>query len=147
VKKASSDALFALVLCVIVPCLLVASCNLRAGDVVLIPSGFRGWVVIRYEVAGKPYLGHAGTKTLVRVPSTGLVETASDRANGYGSDEYTFVNDSGGRAEIPNEQVKGCSAQDICIQRFEYFSAPAKVTVFFVGAAIELAKYPRPNIQ
>jgi len=48
--------------------------------VTLIPDGFEGWVVIRYDVPGEPSLGREGAKTMIKVPSSGSVITPRARA-------------------------------------------------------------------
>ena len=131
---------------VLLVCLFATSCGLRAGDVVLIPSGYRGWVVIRYGVAGQPRLSHTGLKILIRVPSSGSVETSSNMKIGYGVDEYYYVNDAGKRLLIPSDLGDGCKPQDVCAQHFRFYTSPGTFAVFFVGTTSELSKYPEPQM-
>ena len=124
---------------------VATSCGVRAGNVVLIPTGFEGWVVVRYDVAGAPALDHEGAKTLVRVPDSGSVSTGSDRSNGYGIDDYYFVGPDGNRVKIQSD-AEGCKEQEPCVQQFEFVTSPAKVTTFFIGPKQDLARYPKPKV-
>jgi len=126
--------------------LTVVACGVRAGNIVLIPSGFEGWVVIRYEVPGESSLGREGAKTMLRVPVSGSLITSSDMPRGYGIDEYYFVGADGKRTPIQNEP-EGCKDQDVpCVQQFEFVTSPVKVTIFFVGKKPNLARYPKPKV-
>ena len=118
------------------------SCGVRWGDIVLIPDNFEGWVTIKYEIPEAAPLKREGLKTLVQVPASGEVRTSSTRATGYGRDEYYLVAADGRRRRIPNE-FGGCPGQS-CAQRFTFFSSPARVTVFFVGRAENMPRYPNP---
>jgi len=124
---------------------IAPACGIRAGNVVLIPNGFRGWVVIRYNVSGAAELGHDGVKTLISVPESGAVFTSSDRPSGYARDEYYFVGGNDKRLRITSD-AEGCQTRKPCVQGFEYITSPVKVTVFFVGTKQELPLYPRPNV-
>lgn len=122
------------------------SCGVRAGNITLIPDGFEGWVVIRYQVPGEPSLGREGAKTIVKVPASGSLITNSDRPNGYGIDEYYFVGADGKRVPIQNE-AEGCKRQDApCVQQFEFVTSPIKATMFFVGQKPDFGRYPKPKV-
>lgn len=123
------------------------ACGLRWGDVVLLPTDFEGWVMIHYDVPGGAPLERAGLKTLIRVPPSGVVFTSSGRAEGYGSDEYFFVSSEGKRTPVRSEAAEGCEEQQVCVQRFQFFSPPAQATLFFVGKRGNLSLYRKPKLQ
>lgn len=139
--KATGFAIVVLLLC-----LSASSCGLRAGDVLLLPSGYRGWVVICYQIVGQPRLSRSGFKTLVRVPVSGSVETSSKMEFGYGVDEFYYVNSADERVPIPSELGNGCKPEDVCAQRFQFYTSPVRAAVFFVGTAKELTRYPEPKV-
>jgi hypothetical protein len=120
-------------------------CGVRAGNVVLIPMGFEGWVVIHYDIPREPAFDHEGAKTLVKVPESGSLSTSSNRPNGYGIDEYFFVAADGKRVRVQNE-AEGCNDQEPCIQQFEFVTSPTKMTMFFVGKKPDVARYPKPKV-
>jgi hypothetical protein len=124
---------------------LGVSCGVRAGNVVLIPAGFKGWVILRYGLSAEPALEHEGVKTLVKVPGSGSLSTSSDRSNGYGIDDYYFVGPDGNRAKISSD-TDGCKEQEPCVQQFEFVTSPAKTTIFFVGQRQDLPRYPKPKV-
>ncbi len=124
---------------------IAVSCGFRAGNVVLIPMGFRGWVVIRHEVAGAPPFGHEGGKMLIKVPESGILSSSSNWPSGYGNDEYYLVGDDGQRVRI-HSPFEGCNDPAPCIQRFEFITSPIKATVFFVGNVQDLSQHPKPKV-
>lgn len=131
---------------VLLLCLSSSSCGLRAGEVLLLPSGYKGWVVIRYEIAGQPRLSRSGFKTLVRVPVSGSLETSSKMEFGYGVDEFYYVNSADERMAISSESGNGCKPEDVCARRFQFYTSPVRTAVFFVGTAKELVRYPEPKV-
>jgi hypothetical protein len=133
------------VLAGLVVLLLLFSRGLRAGDEVLIPDGFAGWVEIRYKEPGTPPVRRSGLKPLLTIPSSGRMLTSSSRSTGYGDDHYYFLSPEGRRTEIRND-TGGCGENELCVQQFEYYSSP-QVTVFFVGRAHDLPSYKRPTIE
>lgn len=120
-------------------------CGVRAGNVVLIPTGFEGWVVIRYQIPNAPSFDHEGAKTLVKVPESGSLSSSSDRPNGYGVDEYYFVAGDGQRVRIQSD-AEGCNDPAPCIQQFEFITSPIKATLFFVGKKQDLPQHPKPKV-
>jgi hypothetical protein len=126
--------------------IMVLSCNLRAGDIVLIPSGYEGWVTIRYEVKESPALPKEGFKTLIQIPSSGILSTSSSRPEGYGSDTYYALSSRGTRTRIPAEP-EPCSEAEECVGHFEYWTSPAMTTIFYVGASKDVTCFPQPTIS
>ena len=122
------------------------SCGVRTGNVVLIPSGYKGWITIRYEVKDAMALPKEGIRTVLRVPSSGIVNTSNSRPNGYGVDTYYAVSPQGVRTRIPTE-TDSCSANQKCVRRFQFFTSPRIVTVFFVGTAEDISRFPKPTIR
>ena len=64
-----------------------------------VPSGFNGWIVIKYGVVGAPAIpfvpkGVGGTYTF-RIPADGYLETSSPMLNDWHTDRY-FRSDRGG---------------------------------------------------
>jgi hypothetical protein len=123
----------------------VLSCAVRAGNIVLIPEGFVGWVRIQYEVQQAPSLPKEGVKYLIHIPSSGSLMTSSARQHGYGIDRYYFMTDSR-RTPIPAED-QGCASDQPCVQQFTFFTSPVSETVFFVGRHADLARYPKPFVS
>ena len=121
------------------------SCGFRAGNVVLIPMRFRGWVVIRHDVAGAPPFGHERGKLLIKIPESGLLSSSSDWPSGYGTDEYYFVAGDGQRVRI-HSQFEGCNDSAPCIEQFEFITSPIKATLFFVGSKQDLSQYPKTRV-
>ncbi len=123
-----------------------ASCGVRAGDIVLVPNGFRGWVIVRYEVPDAPPLGREGFKTVIRVPLSGYLFTRSGRSAGYGVDEYYFEDAAGKRTRMQLESG-GCAERDSpCAQQFVFSMGSVTATTFFVGTKSDLGRYPRPTV-
>jgi hypothetical protein len=125
---------------------MTISCGVRAGNVVLFPMGFEGWVMVHYEVSGAPAFEREGGKTLIRVPSSGSVSSSNERPTGYGLDEYYSVAPGGKRLRLQSED-KGCRSEELCVQQFQFFSSPSKVTRFFVGQKENLGRYPMPEVN
>jgi hypothetical protein len=126
--------------------MLMVSCGVRAGNVVLLSEPFEGWVVIHYNVRDSPPFGHEGFKTLIRVPPSGTVSTISARPKGYGFDEYYFIGTDGKRVRLKTEEDR-CSNQEICVRRPQYYFSPATDTIFFVGTRQDLRRNPAPEIK
>jgi hypothetical protein len=66
----------------------------------LIPEAYSGWVRVEFEVAGAPALPVEDGQLLLRVPSTGLLETSSPEEYGWVKDNYAFYS-NGGLRPIP----------------------------------------------
>jgi hypothetical protein len=123
-----------------------ACCGIRRGDVVLLPNGFEGWVVIRYEVSNTPVLEREGFRNVVRVPTSGEFSTNSKRAVGYGFDTYYFVDVAGKRQRI-RAWDEHCERQEVCVQQFQLFSSPSIATIFFVGKKDDVPRHPKPEFR
>lgn len=126
--------------------LLAAYHGLRAGDDVFIPAGYTGWVVIRYGERGSSPLKRSWLRPVINIPWSGIVSTSSSRPAGYGIDRYYFVNEDGKRRLIQSE-ARGCTQDRPCVQKFEYYSKPRQVTVFFVGKARDIGNFERPVVR
>jgi hypothetical protein len=112
----------------------------------LLPDGYRGWVIIQYEVRGQPELVVDKCKHTIKIPASGVFKTSSVRKIGYGVDRYFLVSSTGTKQAIPDRN----SADSDCIHRtcildLRYFSRPSKTTLFFVGTKPEMesSKYPK----
>ena len=132
-------------LLIVLPIVAGVGCGVRAGNVVLIPMGFEGWVVIRYDIPSEPAFIREGVKTVIKVPASGSLSTSSERPNGYGIDEYYFVGADEKRVRVQSD-FEGCKEQDPCIQQFEFVTSPTTVSVFFIGNKQDLSRYPKPKV-
>jgi hypothetical protein len=121
-------------------------CGVRAGNVVLLPEDFEGWIVIRYNVSGADALEREGIKVVIKVLMSGAISTSSERASGYGLDAYYFVDANGRRRPIPSE-ADGCKNDERCARQFQFFTSPSTITVFFVGTKQALFQSSPPVVQ
>ena len=122
------------------------SCGQRRGDDIQLPSGFEGWVLIHYEVSGRPELERDGFRNVIRVPMSGAFSTSSTRSPGYASDAYYFI-DRGGKRQPIRSWYEECKADEVCVQQFQLFSSPSMTTRFFVGRKENLSRYPQPPVN
>lgn len=60
----------------------------------LIPEGYSGWVRVEFEIPGAPPLPEQAGQTVVKIPSTGSLQTSSPEKYGWAKDSYAFY--SGG---------------------------------------------------
>jgi uncharacterized protein DUF6843 len=60
----------------------------------LIPEGYSGWVQVEFEIPGAPPLPEEAGQTVVKIPSTGSLQTSSPEKYGWAKDSYAFY--SGG---------------------------------------------------
>jgi hypothetical protein len=65
----------------------------------LIPSGYAGWLCVKYGVKGAPALQMEEEFRLVRFPLTGYVETSSEVMTGSMKDDFFYVG-NGGRSLV-----------------------------------------------
>ena len=133
-----------LLTCLTVSCL--TACGIRRGDDVLLPNGFEGWVVIRYEVSNSPALEREHFRNIIRVSPSGEFSTSSTRAVGYGSDAYYLVDAAGKRQRIRSWD-EHCEPQEVCVQQFQLFSGPLIATRFFIGKKDNMPKYSKPDLE
>jgi len=132
------------ILVAVISSLAIAACGFRTGGRVLIPSGYRGWVQIVYEVPAAPALRKENGKYLRIVPPSGILQTSSSLDVGYGSDEYFYVSSTGGRVRLSLEGVERKDTD--FIHSFRYQSAPAHIKTFFVGSRSLIPNYPEPEL-
>jgi len=64
----------------------------RKPDKVIVPSGFSGWITVRYRVAGAPPLPIENGKNIIRIDPSGAISTSSNYEVGLAKDEYYFEN-------------------------------------------------------
>jgi len=120
------------------------SLRISAGDSVLIPSGYVGWVQIIYAVPGAPSLSKENGKYLLVVPPSGILQTSSLLDVGYGSDEYFYVSSTGGRVRL---SLEGIEPKDTdIIHSFRYQSGPVQIKTFFVGPRSLIHSYTEPDL-
>lgn len=90
-SKATSYIL-AVVFCFI----LLSGCEQsRPAEVIEVPRGFRGWVLIAWGVAGYPELPRDGRKLIELIPGSGVLITSSKQNFGVAADEFHVVDSSG----------------------------------------------------
>jgi hypothetical protein len=142
-KGRINKAILALLFVTSLEVVTLVACGIRRGDVVLLENRFEGWVVIRYDVAGRPALERNRVHNLIQVPASGEVSTSSSRSTGYGFDVYYIVDATGDRRRLATE-AENCQDQDICIRQFQLFSSPTVMTRFFVGTKDDLIRSPKP---
>jgi len=121
---------------------LCGSCRIRTAYTVLIPEGYKGWVEIRFGIAGQPSLHREGGNFVIEVPKSGRLSTSAPLVAGYANDKYYFVSESGGKTEIPVE-IHGCNS-GVCISHILYVWQPVQAADFFVGREADLSKFPEP---
>ena len=127
---------------------VLAACDNRRGDIVYLPSHYRGWVTIEYNVKGAPALGYLRGKNLIRVPPLGLVQTSSGRKVGYASDEYWFESQDGYELRVPEEltvREEGLCEKQTCVLRPIYQSVPTPKTFFYVGSKSQMEQSTPPD--
>lgn len=56
----------------------------------LVPSGFVGWVEIKYRVASAPPLPREGKFLLVQIDKNGSAQTSSDLPQGWSRDQFFY---------------------------------------------------------
>jgi hypothetical protein len=61
----------------------------------LVPEGYRGWIVVKYAVAGKEELPLEGGVLVYRYPESGVLETSSPWNPGIKKTEYLSTGASG----------------------------------------------------
>lgn len=116
----------------------------RRGDDVLIPENYRGWVAIHYRINGQPSLPMRNGRYVLVISASGTLLTSSERASGYGRDNFYFLSSLGNKSRIPRE-AEGCQ-QQVCASFFEYYYNP-NITVFYVGRSSDLSQFTRPSLS
>jgi hypothetical protein len=64
----------------------------------LIPDGYSGWVRVEFEIPGAPPLPVDAGQTVVKIPSTGSLQTSSPEQYGWANDTYAFYSNAGHRS-------------------------------------------------
>ncbi|WP_143242239.1 DUF6843 domain-containing protein [Bhargavaea cecembensis] len=86
-----------------------------ADETYLLPDGFEGCVVVRYDVKGAPPLKFTDNEIVYTVPESGIIDTSSPMelgwASEHGSGPYRtkafYVDENGNRVkELPQEKVR-----------------------------------------
>ncbi len=99
----------------------------------LIPEGYTGWVRIEFEVQGAPSLPVEGGQYIVKISSSGVLQTSSPEQYGWAHDHYDYYS-AQGRRPLPDSgparliwgKINGEKAGT---------SGPRKYEEFFVGTA------------
>jgi len=82
---------------------LMTGCNSRPGDVTEIPSGYVGWVEIRYASNCAPAKVLPDGRRLLRVNARGRLCVGSRWEEGYARDEFYYVDAAGHRTPLAEE--------------------------------------------
>jgi hypothetical protein len=78
----------------------------RASSEFLIPSGYKGWVRIEFNVAGAPATAEDQGHYILKIPSDGRLKTSSPERFGWGTDQYFYVSNDV-LQELPTDTLKG----------------------------------------
>lgn len=85
-------------------CLIPSSCFMqdsqRRPDRFLIPEGYVGWVMIKYQVKGAPALPIEDGRYLITFPISGRTQTSSEQEYGWASDDYFYYSPDGRRHQL-----------------------------------------------
>ena len=100
----------------------------------LLPEGYEGCVVIRYDIPDAPKLKIENNEIVYRVPEDGIIETSSPYDYGWVNDEHSgafqlkafYIDKEGKRtAQLPEEEIgfgaNGASQKDEGEQEEEYY--------------------------
>jgi hypothetical protein len=89
------------ILSVVASIILLMRCESRVGGVYEIPSGYRGWIEVRYERPSCPPLVYRDGKYIFRIPATGVLCTSSKPEFGWAHDEFFYLS-KGERTPLPD---------------------------------------------
>lgn len=114
----------------------------RRPEVVLVPSGYVGWVRISYGVEGEPALQVQRGAYQIVVPQSGRIATSSPMASGLAHDEYYYVDEHGQKRLL--KIALAVDSTDGSIRAMHYFTIPKlenqqarQFRVFFVGTTAD----------
>ena len=86
--------------------LFLSSCMMGVNEVFLIPDGYEGPVIVRFnEVAGIPIEMENG-KRIFKVPQSGILKSEENLQKGYRDIEYFYIDGSGNTTEIESVQIQ-----------------------------------------
>src|SRR5207249_5324468 len=74
---------------------------IRVTELYELQPGYRGWVIIQYEVASCPILEKRGKTVVYKIPSSGCLCTSNPPHEGVHNVRYEYVNPDGTRTKIP----------------------------------------------
>lgn len=111
--------------------LLLTGCGLtfRTPLDVLIPEGYTGWVRVEYGVASAPPYATEGGRHVLKIPSSGFVQTSSSFEPGYAADTYYYVASDGRRTKV---DPLARSPRMFTVDRFA--EKPRTFGAFFIGS-------------
>jgi len=121
--------------------------TIRAPELYEFQPGYRGWVIIQYEVPSCPPLEERGRTVVYKVPPSGCLCTSSPTHEGVHTMKYEYVNPNGTRTKIP-----GWSFWESEPGVWDGTTAAVRSTsgmrfvqeVFFVGSKKEFEAKPNP---
>src|SRR5579863_2671002 len=97
----------------------------------LIPEGYTGWIRIEFEVPGAAPLPVEGGQYIVKIPSTGMLQTSSPEQYGWADDHYYYYSAQNTRP-LPDSGPSGLVWGKINGEKAGA-SGPRKYEEFFVG--------------
>lgn len=74
--------------------------NTRRAEKYVIPSGYVGWVRVKYNSVGAPPLPLENGYLLLVIPASGVLKTSSLMGDGWGTDEYYQIDKRGQRIRL-----------------------------------------------
>jgi hypothetical protein len=99
----------------------------------LIPEGYTGWVRIEFEVQGAPSLPVESSQYIVKIPSSGVLQTSSPEQYGRAHDHYDYYS-AQGMSALPDSGPSRLIWGRINGEKTGT-SRPRKYEEFFVGTA------------
>jgi hypothetical protein len=108
----------------------------------LIPEGYVGWIRIDFKVADAPPTPVEDGYPLYKIPTSGILQTASGFEYGEGlPDEYYYY--SGNSRRQLKEELKDGAWTGEMIQRSWTSGTDKPVMYFFVGTKEDFSKYAK----
>ena len=115
----------------------------------LIPDGYTGWVSVTYEIEGAPPLPIEDGYRVFRYDTDGRLETSSEYADGWGIDDYFYVD--GEERKLLRQRPPGMEGEiwgpynrtELMIRVNDVVRREGVSTGFFVGTEAEWQADPR----
>jgi hypothetical protein len=105
--------------------------NKQKSHIYVMPSGYTGWVEIRYNQEDSPALPREGRAFLHHIPNSGVLSTSSPPT--AGGMTFYYVDEQGNRSEIGSDMIHGQAMKGHDIKFSAGTTEQASVNMFFVG--------------
>ena len=69
----------------------------------VVPKGYVGWIRVKYNVFGTQPLPIRNGRYAARIPANGLLKTSTLEEEGWGRDQFYFINKSGQETHLPSD--------------------------------------------